>query len=182
MSPAGVVAHSSPWTPAAYEPHEGLLPRLFGLRPCDRKQCGRLLPPVSMTQSWKISSWNLLISTLVDFSCPARPTLHYFSLVFTRVARLSMLRRLTAIQSPPLPGTVFSSSLTTYLGEELVYLSDFASSGRISLTVFSIGAVALSLPTHTMRMLIPATCACSLAFVLPVATPPRQLCLHQQVC
>ena len=31
MAPSGVVAHSSSWTPAAYEPQEVLLLRLFGL-------------------------------------------------------------------------------------------------------------------------------------------------------
>ena len=42
MAPVGVVAHSSSWAPAAYEPHEVLLLRLFGLRQCDR----RSRPPV----------------------------------------------------------------------------------------------------------------------------------------
>ena len=36
-------------------------------------------------------------------------------------------------------------------------------------------AVAQSTLTHPMRMLIPATCACSFAFVLPVATPPKAM-------
>ena len=35
MAPGGVVTHSSSWTLAACEPHEVLLPRLFGLRQFD---------------------------------------------------------------------------------------------------------------------------------------------------
>ena len=37
MAPSGVVAHSRSWTRAAYEPHEVLPLRLFGLRQCDRR-------------------------------------------------------------------------------------------------------------------------------------------------
>ena len=37
IAPRGVVAHSRSWTPAAYEPHEVLLLRLFRLRQCDRR-------------------------------------------------------------------------------------------------------------------------------------------------
>lgn len=87
------------------------------------------------------------------------------------------------------------SSLTAYLGEELGDLSDFSSLGLIFLIVFSIcgftemasntatantvlpilSTVARSTLTHPMRMLIPATCACSFAFMLPVATPPNAI-------
>ena len=43
MAPGGVVAHSSSWTPAAYEPHEVLLIRLAGPRQRDQKQRVSLL-------------------------------------------------------------------------------------------------------------------------------------------
>ena len=46
MAPGGVVAHSSSWTPAAYEPYEVLLLRLFGLRQSDSR-FGSTRPPVA---------------------------------------------------------------------------------------------------------------------------------------
>ena len=48
MAPAGVVAHSSSWTRAVFEPHEVLLFRLFGVRQVDRSfRSTRALPPIS---------------------------------------------------------------------------------------------------------------------------------------
>ena len=93
-----------------------------------------------------------LISSLVDFCCPARPTLHYFSLVFhtgctvvdaeemnSDTVPSTTWDRILFIGADGAISTCFNeSSLTTYLGEELVYLSDFGCSGRFSLSVFSI--------------------------------------------
>ena len=71
-------------------------------------------------------------------------------------------------------------SFTAHLGEELGDSMDFPSLGLISLTFFSVCRASSTVAprstlTHSMRMLILATCAFPFAFVLPVGTHCTQV-------
>ena len=65
---AGVDAHSSSWTLAYYEPHEGLSPRPLGLRHCVRRQCVNF----SLRDGGSLDVFVVLLSFTLSFSSARR--------------------------------------------------------------------------------------------------------------